>query len=190
MASTKLKLLACYEGVPFDGAYSPFHRLYGRMNNDELWAYLIAQCEYGGEQFKPETLNEAVDYLLNEESAILAGGLVAIKSDFKLFPGCCCGIENWRAWRSIKKGGYSPWLGHDPDPWIDTTGDAAVLHKDLEEESASIEVDYDELRYALDKVEKDFHEFLSTMNKWLKEEGIKNADTLTKKIDQWYHISA
>jgi hypothetical protein len=38
---------------------------------------------------------------------------------FEIGPGCCAGLEDWRAWEDVLASGESPWLGHDPSPFIE-----------------------------------------------------------------------
>jgi len=184
-----LTMLPCYEGKPHSGGLSPFHRLHGHMGAEELWEFLVALCEYGVESKRPRTLTEAVECLLKRKTAVLAGGLIAVKDKYKLFPSCCCGLESWREWTQIVQDGPSPWLGHDPDPWVDTKGSNAIFHNGLKVENEDLEVSYSDLKRALIQTEKEFAAFLTTLRKWLIDSNIRSADEVCRKIDKWFLIT-
>lgn len=186
-----LRLYACYEAEPYDGPLSPFRRLSGAMSSEDHRRYLFAQAAYGQGSIETQDLREAVGSLLDRPQAILSGGLVATKADFRLWPGCCSGIESWRKWRSVRKGEGSPWLGHDPDPGVDTSGERAILYDDLPFSTAKrAEVSYDEIQAALDDTEQDLRDFLKGLEAWLMAEGVEEAADLCAKIDDWYAITA
>ena len=189
MKDGNLKLLACYEGEPYDGEHTPFHQLHGHLSDQGYWKFLVAQCDYMEESFSPSNPQSAVDFLVSLDEAVLGGGLIAIKGKFRLYPGCCCGIETWSEWKEIKPDGASPWLGHDPDAWIDTSLQDAVLHNGLESEVRSLEVSYQEIESALYRTERDLREFLVGLQNWLVEVSVTNAEELPAKISEWYKIA-
>lgn len=190
MDGEKLRLLACFESEPYEGALSPFRRFWGGMSGSEYRQYLYAQCTYGRNSKTADDIRAEVDFLLsNDDAMILAGGISAIKGDFKLLPSCCSGIEGWREWRAIRENGLSPWMGHDPDPWVDTSGPIAVLHNGVSNGIESTEVTYGEIQLALDEVESDLNGFLIGFEEWLKSEGVQNPSALTSKIDEWFQIT-
>lgn len=190
MDAAKLHLLPCYEGQPHQGEHSPFYRFHGGMTGDEHWAHLLELCAYAHQRENPpDTPSEATDLLLKRNVLVIGGGLIAAKSDFRLYPSCCCGIDDWRGWLEVKRDGPSPWMGHDPGPWIDTSGAKAILHNDVEREPKTIEADYEEIKTALRQAEKDLRDFLRSLEDWLASEGIEQASALGAKIDQQYGIT-
>lgn len=66
-----------------------------------------------------ELSSDLIEYLIQEmenDDLIISGGLHF--SDGKgvdIFPGCCCGMEEWFAIKSDLMEEKSPWMGHDPD---------------------------------------------------------------------------
>lgn len=60
----------------------------------------------------------------------VSGGLRVRVGAFEILPSCCCGLEGWREWYEVKPGGQSPWLGHDPNPYVECGAETAVLWTD------------------------------------------------------------
>lgn len=59
------------------------------------------------------------------------GGLLArdTETGVSIPPSCCCGLEDWREWVSVPRGGQ-PWLGHSPTPWIEHLDGAVRIWPD------------------------------------------------------------
>lgn len=72
-----------------------------------------------------------VTHLLCQDTLVMWGGLTLDDSStgVTIAPGCCCGVEDWREWAGAL-GGESPWLGHDPSPWIELDGDRLRVWQD------------------------------------------------------------
>ena len=188
MTKHTLSTYACYETRREDADFPWLARLHGGMNDAALRDYFFAQCSYGNRGGKLDTVAAGAESILKRNVLVLAGGIVARKGDFVLLPGCCSGIETWSDWRGIKKNGHSPWMGHDPDPWIDTSGERAVLYEAFGKGAASAEAGYDEIQSALDGAEKDLRRFIVALEDWLKREGAGNAAAVAEKIRTAYGI--
>jgi hypothetical protein len=183
-----LRLLPCYEGVSYEGELTPFHPLHGDMDGDALYLFLVSLSRYGDPDFRSDDLAAIAARLLSREGAVLAGGLVAVKDAFRLFPGCCCGLEGWREWRFVVPGDHNGlWLGHDPSPWVDTTGPVAILHPD-EGDDETLAVPYAEVGEALARAGRDLEDFLAVLALWLKAEGIADSPRLVARIGEWFRI--
>ena len=73
----------------------------------------------------PTTIPDLVVGLVSEiatidddDSLSPIGGFIILADDFRVEPSCCCGLLGWIEWRDLSPGSYSPWLGHNPSPWI------------------------------------------------------------------------
>ena len=171
-----LELIPCYEGASHGSEFSPFHRLHGAMRADELAAFLYAWASYGGEARRCDTPRGAMDALLKRKGGVIAGGLIARKGGFILEPGCCAGLEDWPLWQEIRPGEPGPWLGHDPAPWIDTSGPAAILHTDggltddgmPADAGETLEVPYEEIARAADEAGRTLAAFRMAFEHWLR----------------------
>lgn len=186
-----MQIYACYEGEDHEGECSPFNPLHGKMNEASMLNFLQELYDYGDEDDtqKAETPADLIQSLLARDEQVIAGGLVIIAKDFRLIPGCCCGLEGWIEWKDLKKGSDSPWLGHDPFPGVDTRGDRAVLHNGLNAGRKSFELSYKELSELVDQASLSLSQFLKALYNWLNEIDPKNAKGLSGKIAEWFHIA-
>lgn len=78
----------------------------------------------------PASSKEAARRMAAGECHAAPGGLIARAEGFELAPGCCCGLEGWRDWFTVQPGGQSPWLGHDPSPYVECRAAEALLWPD------------------------------------------------------------
>lgn len=114
------------------------------------------------------TLDETLGNLESHGHLVVSGGIRAIAPGFDLVPSCCCGLESWRDWYGIEPGGQSPWLGHDPAPYVDCTPDEAILWTDGPEHSGpSLSVSYADLSSALAEVQAALTGFVGRLEAWL-----------------------
>jgi hypothetical protein len=61
------------------------------------------------------------DLAAASELALPGGILVRDRvTGLEIGPGCCAGLEAWRAWEDVLASGESPWLGHDPSPYVES----------------------------------------------------------------------
>ncbi len=112
-----------------------------------------------------DTLQETSAAIVDAEIFVVGGGLLFREGDFVVEPGCCCGLESWREWFAAKKGGQSPWMGHDPMAWIDCSGDTAIVWLD-EFNAQAATVSYEALRDALNVAARDLADFVERLRAW------------------------
>jgi hypothetical protein len=65
--------------------------------------------------------------LIVAKRLILAGVIQAVCEGQVITLGCCCGLENWCEWQNFLESGETPWLGHDPSPWLERIGDVVRI---------------------------------------------------------------
>ncbi|MEH2404715.1 hypothetical protein [Nostoc sp.] len=102
-----------YEGEPlcpwFVADHKPFSRiqLYGEMTDLEvglIFAQLVKYNDLDSESDAYEVLYQVIE----SETLILPGGLqVRSTADELIYPGCCCGLEEWREWLDFLTKGRS-----------------------------------------------------------------------------------
>uniref|UniRef100_A0AAU2W3C0 SUKH-4 immunity protein of toxin-antitoxin system n=1 Tax=Streptomyces sp. NBC_00008 TaxID=2903610 RepID=A0AAU2W3C0_9ACTN len=108
--------------------------------------------------------------LLTFDTLFAAGGLrVTDDSTGTTFlPGCCDGLEDWRAWHQLVDKDGALWFGHDPvSPVAERFGNTVRLTVDAEQgDSPVIEPSVTELRRLLAGAERDLASFLTLANSW------------------------
>lgn len=69
--------------------------------------------------------------IIEADCLIAAGGLLArdTQTGVAILPSCCCGLESWREWTAVPRGGQS-WLGHSPAPWVEHLDNAVRIWPD------------------------------------------------------------
>ncbi|MGK4580150.1 hypothetical protein [Kitasatospora sp. HPMI-4] len=129
--------------------------------------------------------------LLHEEGFISPGGLRVrdTATGTTLNPGCCCGLEDWRAWLEVSDGGEM-WLGHDPTPWAEHDGEALRLHPDEKRPGPVIELPRAELRRLLAGVRQDLADFLLLLADWAGRYAPDSAEALVSAFDESLQITA
>jgi hypothetical protein len=105
-----------------------FIRLWGGMSDEEVGTIIAQTILYNRIEISTD-VPALLERIVRSENLVLPGGIRAIddESQLTIEPGCCCGLETWREWLNFAEGGNSPWLGHDPDPWVERKG-KKLLH--------------------------------------------------------------
>ncbi|MEM6751715.1 MAG: hypothetical protein AAF630_01815 [Cyanobacteria bacterium P01_C01_bin.38] len=101
--------------------YKPFSfiRLSGKMTDGEVGLVFAQLVDYN-DILSEGSANDVLHRVIQAPSLVLPGGIQARAANNKVIsPSCCCGLERWRDWLRFMKKGQSPWLGHDPNPWVE-----------------------------------------------------------------------
>lgn len=119
----------------------------------------------------PATAKAAAQQIADGEFRVAPGGLMARAEGFELAPGCCCGLEGWRDWYAVRPGGQSPWLGHDPGPYVDCRATEALLWPDepdtpRKKPMTPLAVSYPEFDAALAAADARLSGFLDRLEEW------------------------
>lgn len=119
----------------------------------------------------PDTAQEAARLIAEGGCTAAPGGLIARADGSELVPGCCCGLEGWRDWYAIRPSGQSPWLGHDPGPYIECRAAEALLWPDepdtpRKHPMTPIVVSYPEFDAALAEADARLTGFLDRLEEW------------------------
>lgn len=120
------------------------------------------------------TLGETLAALTTRGALIGSGGIKATLGDIAIFPGCCCGLEDWRSWEGLEPGSDSPWLGHDPTPWIECEQSEVRIWQDSAAEGRTphaISAPYARLHEQVSQVEAALTGFSAAMAQWLDQIG-------------------
>ncbi|MFH8869912.1 hypothetical protein [Streptomyces griseus] len=122
-----------------EGASSRFTALSGNLGPAEIGTVLmlIAGCNDidpdpgAGDDRPPRPADPLASFLhglLTSEDPFVSGGLRVVDgaTGVTLLPGCCHGLEDWRGMYAVLDGAVSPFLGHDPDPVVERSGESAA----------------------------------------------------------------
>ncbi|WP_141976361.1 hypothetical protein [Saccharothrix saharensis] len=136
---------------------------------------------------------EAVELCLasGEQGEFAAGGLRVGTGDLVLDPGCCFGLDEWRAWVDIAAGGTAD-LGHDPGLLVEHLGEVVRLTEvDDDDEPAGrvVELPRAELRELLHEVRSDLLGFLDALGEWARRTVPAQADRFVAAVDRRLAIS-
>ncbi|WRZ88123.1 hypothetical protein OHB54_03095 [Streptomyces sp. NBC_01007] len=177
-----------------------FMALSGRMSPLEVGTALATLADYNsraGDDDRPVTdAGEAIRRLLRVDRVVAPGGLRVhdTRTDVTVTPGCCCGLEDWRAWLDVADGD-SPWLGHDPSPWLEHADGVVRLWPDggdaQEAPSGdSIEIVVGDLPQILHSVQEGLNGFLTLAEQWATRRVPTLAADLAARLDEDLTISA
>ncbi|MFB2970868.1 hypothetical protein ACE1CD_18000 [Aerosakkonema sp. BLCC-F183] len=131
--------------------------------------------------------------ILKAKSLVLPGGIqVVCQKRGTISPSCCCGLESWREWIDVLKTGTSPWLGHDPSPWIEITGDVVRVWSDggimQVNDAFYIDISRTHFEELLRLVKRDLEGFLFCIESWAREIGFVESKELVHKFDECFSI--
>ncbi|MBL8558351.1 MAG: hypothetical protein JNM47_06485 [Hyphomonadaceae bacterium] len=136
-------------------------------------ALLVGILARGNDVPAGATLVEAIDLLGEAAPFTVDGGLIIRAGDFGVEPGCCGVLSDWRGWVDLAPGAPTPWMGHDPAPWVETAPEVALIHADGGTENdrpvdgEHIRVSYAEIAEALAAAVGDLEGFQARLEDWL-----------------------
>lgn len=166
-------------------------RLWGEMTYPEIGLVFAQLAEYN----QVELVNDkqaVLEQILEAESLILPGGIQVISEQKIISPSCCCGLETWREWMDFLETGESPWLGHNPSPWVESQGDIVRVWSDGGSEPTNhafhIDVSRSQFERMLRSVEQELQAFLFCIESWTQEVGFAESSKLFQKFDECFSI--
>ncbi|MDJ0705407.1 MAG: hypothetical protein QNJ46_19155 [Leptolyngbyaceae cyanobacterium MO_188.B28] len=173
--------------------FEPFSmiRLCGDMTYPEIGLIFAQLAQYN--QIELTNDKQAVlEQLLEAESLVLPGGIQILSEEKVIPPSCCCGLETWREWINFLKTGNSPWLGHDPSPWVESQGNVIRVWSDggIEPIKNAFYVDVSRpyFKRALMLVEQELQAFLFSIESWAQNVGFTGSNGLFQKFDDCFKI--
>ena len=186
----------CYEGgdrsPPWPIALSNppwLIRLSGKVTDREVGSVFAQLVNYNHLESNGD-VKELLDQVIMTSSLILPGGLqVSSDADKVINPSCCCGLEQWRDWLIFLKTGQSPWLGHDPKPWVEKVGNLVRVWSDEGARAFHIDFEYSKFESQLSKVQQDLNAFLAHIESWAARVGFPEPSKLSSKFDECFAVS-
>ena len=143
-----------------------FIRLSGKMTEQEVGLIIAELVTYNQLDTNGNT-NNVLHRVIQAETLILPGGIqVRATADQIITPGCCCGLERWRDWLRFLKTGRSPWLGHNPSPWVEKVGGLVRVWSDKKAKVFHLDFEPSKFEAELSKVQQDLSTFLARIEAW------------------------
>lgn len=120
-----------------------------------------------------ENTEWSVEALEREFPGAVPGGFAAVDQERFIGPSCCCGLETWKEWLDVLTTRRSPWMGHNPAPFVEIREDRVNIWADggLGGNSAGgspIAFSALEFETAVRQAAKDLSEFEEALRKWLR----------------------
>ena len=182
-----------------------FIELSSQSDFNEIGAVIwqLFRYNYGQDEFernfipKPFSKFEIIETIINDSELVLPGGLKAVKDKFTIFPSCCCGLEDCGEWRDIFEKKLSPWLGHDPSPWVEILNEKVRIWSDgglepvdsLPQNAFYIECENSQLKLALGIASKNLADFSNKIKSWADNERLSKLSLqLSKKFSSEFNI--
>jgi hypothetical protein len=168
-------------------------RLSAEMTQPEIGAFFAQLADYN-QIDRSQSRDEILAAMIAADCLILAGGIQPIFEEQVISPSCCCGLESWRDWQDFLQTGETPWLGHDPSPWLEQVNDVIRIWSDgglgnSMKPAFKIEVASSEFKRALQAVEQDLLGFRICVESWSEAIGFERSSELARKVEQCFQIS-
>jgi hypothetical protein len=167
-------------------------RLSAEMTQPEIGLF-FAQLAHYNQIDLSENRATILRKILAADGLVLAGGIQAVSAEQVISPSCCCGLEDWRKWQEFLRTGETPWLGHDPSPWLEQVGSVIRIWSDgglgdSMKNAFKIEVDRPTFERALRSVEQDLLGFRFCIESWCESIEFEQASELANKVEQCFQI--
>ena len=131
--------------------------------------------------------------ILATDGLVLAGGIQAVFEEQVISPSCCCELEGWREWQNFLETGKTPWLGHNPSPWLEQVEGMIRIWSDgglgdSMKNAFKIEVKRPAFEQALRDVERDLLGFRFCIESWCESIGFEPDSQLAEKVEHCFQI--
>lgn len=168
-----------------------FMRLGPDMAADDAGLFFALLADYN--RIASEDIATLEEGVLAAEHLILPGGLVVAHGDLVIEPSCCCGLEDWRDWEQALTG-QSPWLGHDPAPWVEVSGSTVCVWADGAEDAATdtYAISFERAHFETELARAGTHlrAFLKQFARWTQSVGFSHPERVCCKLDRSFAITA
>lgn len=121
----------------------------------------------------------------------LHGGIAVSHHARTINPSCCCFLNDWREWTKMLNGDHSPWLGHDPSPWVERyQGNFYIWpdeYSDFDRRNTStIRFNANQLREATQRIQADLENFRISLAAYLESCQIQEATAIARAFKKNY----
>lgn len=183
--------LPWFEGTPpwpwpiADAAPFSFLVLSAQMKDEDVGSVVAQLVKYNHIEIGP-TVEELLARVVAAESLLLPGGVQASEGDRRINPGCCSGLEECLRWFACPETKQTPWLGHDPSPYVEWSGDAVRVWSDggIGRVADAFAIEFTRERFAdeVARVGRDLRKFLARLARWARVRGFSSPKVLCDRV--------
>lgn len=132
-----------------------------------------------------------------EAGSLIAPGGLRVRdtgTGLAVSPGCCCGLEQWPEWNQVASG-QSPWLGHDPAPWVEHLGHQVRVWPDGGDVAfppagtLPVEIPVSDLPGLVARAHQQLQDFLGLLQSWALPLAGPAASDLAPALAAHFHVT-
>jgi len=159
------------EGVPpwpFTAPDADFTRL-SDITAAQCGFVMAFIAEYNSIAFTQQTPPQNILHgLAGDDEILIPGGIEIISGERVIRPGCCSGLEEWSRWTTMRTTMLAPFLGHDPDPWLEPLDDGVRIWSDDRDAPAVFQfmVPWHEWDAAVARLRAQITHFVDRLDDW------------------------
>lgn len=181
-----------YHSFPFEWAPSKSSSAFIELNDrspDVDVALVVALLASYNDLLSAGSIEKVTSAVMKADTLILPGGLMVKTEDVEIPPGCCSGLEDWREWFCVEPEGSTPWLGHDPSPWVECKPDLAIIWADgdLGDQSPSVSVSYSDLEVGRQSARANLIAFTARLSDWLSKHAAQNIN-MSQRFSEMFNV--
>ena len=140
-----------------------------------------------------ESTQWSVEALKREFPGAIPGGFAAVDQGKLIGPSCCCGLETWQEWLDVLTTRRSPWMGHDPAPFVEVQGDWVSIWADgglggSDRGGSPIAFSPSGFEKALQQAARDLSEFEAPLRKWLGFHAPRHEDSVAGQFRERFIV--
>jgi hypothetical protein len=169
--------------------------LSGDMKLDSIGIIVAQLAKYNSIELQKSAIEVLGNILDTGKQFVLPGGVCVIKDEEEIvIPGCCCGLESWRGWFSFLENQESPWMGHDPAPWIEINNNQIRIWANGgisgDQKADFVDVSMEKYKRNFQSMEQDLQNFLFCLESWAMGIGFLDARKLIIKFNMDFDIQS
>ena len=170
--------------VDYSSLKSAYIKINSKMSENDISGFISSLLYFNEELDLDENFYKA---LTMKEELALDGGL-CFCDGIKYIPSSCChDFQDWVKDIDSIKSGISPWLGHDPYPWIEFTDKEFIVWSDEQtsKDIFSIKFHINDLIDFERTIKDEIHKTLENINLWGKKYIQQDTDSFISGIENY-----
>ena len=136
-----------------------------------------------------------IEALANEFPAGVPGGFAVTDGERLIGPSCCCGLETWHEWLDALTTRQSPWMGHDPAPFVEFQEERVSIWADGDQGGSSrngspITFSASAFDTAVKQAARELSEFEEPLRRWLSVHAPRYEDNVAAQFRERFIVCA